>query len=76
MAKILPGIIKISGTIDDRVFVDGVKRKFVRKKQKDGLGKHRPAIVEQNQRTVLLNYISGSINKIIKNHIPVIFTCA
>ena len=69
MAKIIPGIITISGTLDNNVHVKKSNGKnYVRKKQQEGVGKNRPAIVKQNSRTALLNSISGSINRVVKNH--------
>ena len=72
MAKVVPGNINISGTIDGKVYVKGKNGKYhVRKMQEPGLGKDRPPIARNFNRTGFLNSISSSINRVIKKHNPI-----
>jgi hypothetical protein len=72
MAKVIPSNTNFSGTIDDKVYVKGKKgQHYVRKKQKEGLGRTRPTIVQNFKRTGFLNGISSSINRVIKKHNPI-----
>ena len=75
MPKLLPGIIKISGKIDDEhILVNGEKNQpHVRKATPPSEKKEKPWLKKFNGRTGFLNSISSGIREPIESHNPVFY---
>ena len=68
MAKILPGIINISGKINDKVLVHTKHGTHVRMAVAPGSKKNEPGLRNQNSRNLSLNKLAAEINHIITGY--------
>jgi hypothetical protein len=57
--------IKLSGKIDDEVYVNGKYGQLVRKAPKKGAKKNKTALKQQYNRTAFLNTLASELNRII-----------